>query len=459
MNTKKNLKILIVADEGGQFFYYKGAVEELLKRGHNVSMLFAKGADTEFILGSLKQFQAVNPGFEFGAAYTPSSSMNMVLIKRRFSTYRRLLLAQGRPKFYSNRVIIYLPFFLRFAARHNLFYINAFIKSGIFGKWLGYVEEKIPRDKNIIAQLRALSPAVLVASTGDLSSTSPESEYLKAAKAVGIPTALSVVSWDHLETKVTIQIIPDILLVWNKIQAEEAEKCHWMPRSVIRIVGTMFFDVWFETRKSPPREEFCARYNIDPKKPILTYFSSSGVYGDEIEHLRKIYKAIEGLGIQLVIRPYPSYTKRKVYRRRLKFYRSPESSGVTLIPPSSLRPFTEDSAQIFYDTIYHSFAYIGIGNSGMIDGMLIGRPGITLIDDHYNDIQSESPHVKHLIASGALRVAKSIDSLRNIIKNLQTGKDGLEAKRQAFIKEYLRPMGIKVPVAQLIADEIEKLLK
>ena len=95
----------------------------------------------------------------------------------------------------------------------------------------------------------------------------------------------------------------------------------------------------------------------------------------------------------------------------------------------------------------------------MIDGMLIGRPGITLIDDHYNDIQSESPHVKHLIASGALRVAKSIDSLRNIIKNLQTGKDGLEAKRQAFIKEYLRPMGIKVPVAQLIADEIEKLLK
>src|SRR3989344_7071155 len=200
MNTKKSLKILIVAEEGGQFFYYKGAAEKLLERGHSVSMLFAKGADTEFILGSLKQFQAANPGFEFGAAHTPSSFLNIALVKRRFATYRRLLLAQGRPRFYSDRVIIYLPFFLRFAARQNLFYINSFIKSGIFGKWLGYVGEKIPPDKNIIAQVRSVGPDVLLAATGDLSSTSPESNYLKAAKVLGIPCALSVMSWDNLQT-------------------------------------------------------------------------------------------------------------------------------------------------------------------------------------------------------------------------------------------------------------------
>src|SRR3989344_6062989 len=407
-NTKNNFKILIVVEEGKHFIYYKSVAEELLCRGYNVSMFFAKRSEEECILLPITQFKQRYQKFEFGKAFSPVSFLNTVLVKRRFATYRHLLLPRERPRFFSDRVIIYLPFFLRFAARHNLFYINSFIKSGIFGKWLGYVEEKIPPDKNIIAQVRSVGPDVLLAATGDLSSTSPESNYLKAAKVLGIPCALSVMSWDNLQTKGAIQIIPDVLLVWNEMQVEEATKYHQVPRDIIRITGAFFFDQWFLTHKPSRREEFCTRYGLDPGKPILTYLSSSGIFGDEIEYLRKIYKAIEGLDIQLVVRPYPVNGKKLYNKRRHKFYNSPESAGVTLI------------------------------------------------DEYYNDIQSKSPHFKHLISSGALNITKDVGGLRNIIKDLQTSKDGLESKRREFIGQYLRPRGIQISAAKCLADELEK---
>jgi len=46
--------------------------------------------------------------------------------------------------------------------------------------------------------------------------------------------------------------------------------------------------------------------------------------------------------------------------------------------------------------------------------------------------------------------------LRNIIKDLQTSKDGLESKRREFIGQYLRPRGIQISAAKCLADELEK---
>lgn len=457
MNTKKALKILIVMEECGQFMYYKSSVKELLRRGHAVSVLFGKGTNAEHVFSQVKQFKAAHAWFESGQAYYVRGLRRTVaFLKRRLATYRRLLLVPERPRFYSDRVIIYLPSVLRFLVKHNLFYINFFIKGKSFEKFLEYAESKILPDKDIVAQLRAVNPDVLLVSTGNLASSSPESDYIKAAKAIGMPVLLYVLSWDHLETKVSIQVIPDLLLVWNGAQAEEAEKYHRIPRSMIKIVGSTFFDQWFDAHTPMPREAFCARYGLDPKKPILTYMSSSGTYGDEIEYLRKIYKAVSGLGIQLVVRPYPSEKRRGLYKRRNAFYKSAESSFVTFIPRRGSRPSTEEAAQLFYDTIYHSFAYIGICNSGMIDSMLIGRPGVTLLDDYYNSIQSDSPHFKQLLAAGALSTARDIAELRSVIENLRDRKDWLESKRRDFIGRYLRPNGINISAAESLADEIEK---
>ena len=55
-------------------------------------------------------------------------------------------------------------------------------------------------------------------------------EQLKAARALGIPTAACIMSWDHLSSKALLHIAPDGTIVWNDVQKREAIEMHGMPR-------------------------------------------------------------------------------------------------------------------------------------------------------------------------------------------------------------------------------------
>ena len=53
---------------------------------------------------------------------------------------------------------------------------------------------------------------------------SSQIDYLRAARALGIPTALCVWSWDHLSSKALIRELPDRVFVWNDTQKQEATR-------------------------------------------------------------------------------------------------------------------------------------------------------------------------------------------------------------------------------------------
>ena len=55
---------------------------------------------------------------------------------------------------------------------------------------------------------------------------SQQVEYVRAAKAAGIPCVLGVGSWDHLTTKGRIHERPDRVVVWNEFQRAEAAELH-----------------------------------------------------------------------------------------------------------------------------------------------------------------------------------------------------------------------------------------
>ena len=84
-------------------------------------------------------------------------------------------------------------------------------------------------------------PDVVVASPY-IFSLSREVEYVKAARSLGIPTVVVVLSWDNLTSKGTFHVLPDLTLVWNSALAEEAASLHDVPKEKLVVTGAPVFD-------------------------------------------------------------------------------------------------------------------------------------------------------------------------------------------------------------------------
>ncbi len=70
------------------------------------------------------------------------------------------------------------------------------------------IETLVPPDPGITRWLEDYRPDVVVASPF-IFPVSKELEYIKAAKALSIPTVGAVLSWDNLTSKGTFHVIPD----------------------------------------------------------------------------------------------------------------------------------------------------------------------------------------------------------------------------------------------------------
>ena len=118
---------------------------------------------------------------------------------------------------------------------------------------LAALEWIIPTAGPIDRVLAEESPdAVIVTPLVDFNSK--QTDWVKSAKALGIPTCLAVFSWDNLTNKGHMRVLPDRVTVWNEPQAEEAMRFHSVPRERISVTGAQCYDKWFGrgSRSRPP---------------------------------------------------------------------------------------------------------------------------------------------------------------------------------------------------------------
>src|SRR5258705_323315 len=97
---------------------------------------------------------------------------------------------------------------------------------------------------------------------------SQQVEYVRAARAQGIRTALGVGSWDHLTTKGLIHEAPRHVLVWNEAQRGEAHELHGIPPERVTVTGAQAYDHWFVQQPSLPRQAFCAKVGVPADRPL-----------------------------------------------------------------------------------------------------------------------------------------------------------------------------------------------
>lgn len=371
---------------------------------------------------------------------------------RSFASY---VARSGQSEYYTKRWQNYLPSPVRGLMDRRV--CRMVIGTRAMRSLLRSLEYLVPPAANIIDELKALQPDVVVASPVNMR-FSEEVEYVKAAKALGIPMVLPVLSWDNLTTKGLIHVKPDLLLAWNDAHRREAMEIHGIPPHQIIITGSPFFSKWFEEhRLDEDRAAFFTRLGVDdPSRPLLTYLGSSkNIAKDESWLVQQIYDQInlhrdtDLRRAYLLVRPHPA---------NADVYKCLKGDNLVVWPRDGCLPEHTQAQQDFYNSLKHSVCVMGINTSGMIDAVIHDVPCISILTEKYSLTQTQAEHFGHLLNADVLELASSASEAVEIAGRLLGGEDHRHPQRARFVQEFICPCGLDRSAGSVAAQAIEALV-
>jgi hypothetical protein len=286
---------------------------------------------------------------------------------------------------------------------------------------------------------------------------SQQVEYVRAAKAAGIPCVLGVGSWDHLTTKGRIHERPHRIVVWNAFQRTEAAELHGIDPETVSVTGAQAYDHWFLQRPSTTREDFGVKVGIPPDRPLLLYLCSSPfITPYEVGFVRKWIEAVRHAPdprlrrAAILIRPHPQNAAQWADFDPSVF------EGVGIWPRAGANPVDTDARADYYDSMFHSVAMVGINTSALIESGIVGRPVFTVLASEFAGQQEGTLHFKHLKSAngGLLHVAASMDEHLAQLAPVVRGEHDA-AKSRAFVQAFVRPHGLDTPAAGKFVEVIE----
>lgn len=314
------------------------------------------------------------------------------------------------------------------------------------------LERLAPPDRVSCRKLRRWRPdVVLVTPLIDLSYG--QTDMIKAARSLGIPSVLAVASWDNLTNKGLVHIQPDRVVLWNDIQRDEAVRLHGLDPSRIVRTGAQPFDQWFEMQPGSDRAAFCARVGgLDPARPILLYLcSSSFICRDEVSFVREWLTALRASGdpairsANILIRPHPSNV---IQWRNVDF----ADPGVAIWPRSGAQTVDADRKQAYFDSLHHATCVVGINTSGFIEAGIVGRPTLTLATPQFADTQEGTLHFHYLVEGGLLTVARSFDEHLQQLSATLAHPEEVRERVEQFVQSFVRPQGLNEPASPRVVE-------
>jgi hypothetical protein len=318
------------------------------------------------------------------------------------------------------------------------------------------IEAAIPVPKDIPTLIKGRNPdAVLVSPLVGLGSV--ESDFVRAAAELGVPTILVVASWDNLTNKGVIRDVPTLTVVWNEAQIEEAVRLHRVPEKQVVAVGAHSFDHWFNWKPSMNREEFAKRMRLDPERPMLLYLGSSYfIAGDETPFAREWLRHVREhprLGeAAVILRPHPQNV---VGWDVLDV----DERGKTVVwPRAGEAPTSERQKTDYFDTLFHSSAMVGINTTALIEASILHRPVLTLVDDSFQT-QEGTLHFAYIAAKngdGLVTIGRSWDEHLDQIADAIEEPETYRRRIEGFLSSFVRPRGLDVPAAPAAAAAVEQ---
>lgn len=271
---------------------------------------------------------------------------------------------------------------------------------------------------------RRLRGASLVVST--LPHAHEEAPPAVVARHLGIPVAAWINSWDNLTSKPAYFTAYDHYFVWS--ERMRSELLRYYPESAagtVEVTGVPHFD-WYRCpsmRRS--REELCAAYGFDPRRPVVLYGTATPHLAPSehlvVQRLARDLAGAEALGFpQLLVRLHPGEAGGR-------FRGWQPGPGVALQRPGARGggklggycPTLEENRELV-SSIVNADVVVNLASTLTLDAALCDRPAVNvaydlspershqaLIDEYY----SHYDHYRTVVESGAVRLARSPEEL------------------------------------------------
>jgi len=438
--------ILFIARHFTYFRNFESVIASLAGRGHTVHL----AADREESLGGRELVDrlaagcpGVTVGFtpvrEFGRYTRLARALRLGLDYLRYSDPRYDTMPKLRQRAYERT-----PAFVLALARLPF--------RAATMRLLELVEEAVPCHRGVEEFVGGRRPD-LVLVTPLIELGSPQIDYVRAARRLGIRTALCVWSWDHLSSKALIRVLPDYLIVWNEIQREEAARFHGVPADRVLVTGAQCFDRWFGRMPSQDRAAFCRRAGLPDDRPFVLYVCSALFRGSpsEAAFVREWVAALRASGepelrrLNILVRPHP---------QRLDEWRDAALEGAVRWGSN---PIDEPGRADYFDSMYHSAAVVGLNTSALVEAAIVDRPVYTILRPEFRDNQEGTFHFHHLltVGNGFLTAARTLEEHAG---QLAAGLRGeRRASNQAFVERFIRPRGLTVASTPVFVETVERI--
>jgi hypothetical protein len=456
------VKVLFLMDSPEYLRFYDSAVEELAARGHTVSIAVnnrrAKKpvgleglqayADRVSLLGVVPEAS----GIWRDVGRTVRATMDFVRFLHPAFAAAPALRARIKRKV--------LP-----TAYHWLDRIPRLAAGTVrrVERALAIAERAIPLHEPIADFLRAQAPDVLLVSPL-VAAASEQVDWMKAARACGIRTAVCVASWDNLTNKGLLRVEPDRVIVWNEAQRAEARDYHYVPGEKIAVTGAQLFDRWFEKRLTRDRAAFCARVGLPDDRPFVLFTGSSSFISESSAEVAFVRRWIEALRhsrhaalreINVLVRPHPYNCHR--------WTSDPvaDLAGVSVFPRQGYNPVDAENRDDFFDSLSHCAAVVGINTSAMIEAAIVGRPVCSVLAAEFAGTQEGTIHFHHLLPEngGFLRIAATLDEHVDQLGACLANPDATRAETARFVASFIRPHGVDRPATPIFADAVERVVQ
>ena len=436
---------------------FESVVRLLGERGHETRILLhsdrhAEGTDTllERLLAEVPG-ATVEPALHdtqhgrlgFGADVRASLDLLYFLDPRFHDTYRERSFRRA-------------PRLLQRFARSPLSRLAAL--RALLGLVFRALDRALPVDRGVRSRLAELDADVLLL-TPYIGLRTIQPEYLRAARALGLPAAVCVASWDNLTSKSLIRPVPDGVIVWNETQRREATELHAVPPERVVVTGAQSFDQWL-TWEPRPREKLLARAGLDPAQPLVLYvcftpFARAGNQ-DEVGFVRGWLEAVRAdpdlARVNVLVRPHP---------KRLEPWHGVELGERAVVWPRDAQlPTGPDSKSDYFDSLYHSAAVVGLNSTAMLEAALLGRPVLSVLAPEFWESQEGTLHFRYLLEAGGglLRVSRSLDEHVPQLAQAVRGEDGEATERaRRFVEAFIRPYGADEPATPRFVEAVEAL--
>ena len=318
---------------------------------------------------------------------------------------------------------------------------------------LNALEAAIPVDTLLLQFLEQEQPdVVLIAPLVDVGSS--QVDYVKASRELGIRSVVAIPSWDNLTNKGLIRVVPDRVFVWNTAQQAEAVELHKVPPARVVTTGAHLFDHWFNWSPSSTKQELIEGAGLRGDQPFVLYLgSTASIASGEGQFVRRWLTAVRessdpGIAnIGVIIRPHP---------KRVDYWKTVDLSAFGNVALSLSRGVQDtESRRIYFDSMYHSAAVVGINTSALLEAAITRRPILTVLGSEVADGQNGTLHFAHLLSTfgGLVHVAQDFNEHLVQLRAAVFQPDG--DKSQRFVESFIRPRGADIPASSYFADEVE----